>query len=122
MEEYIAISERVREIYNRFSCTIEPYGIDESWIDCTGSVKLFGNGLEIAQQIMDTVKNEIGMTVSIGASFNKIFAKFGSDYKKPAAITEITRENFRDIVWPCPIEVSWYWQAPQKIFQPEGAL
>ncbi|BDF59150.1 DNA polymerase IV [Christensenellaceae bacterium] len=104
MEEYIVISERVREIYNRFSCIIEPYGIDECWIDCTGSAKLFGSGVNIAQQIMDTVKREIGMTVSIGVSFNKIFAKFGSDYKKPAAITEITRENFRDIVWPCPIE------------------
>ena len=104
MEEYLAISERVREIYNRFSCTIEPYGIDECWIDCTGSTKLFGSGVEIAQQIMDTVKREIGMTVSIGVSFNKIFAKFGSDYKKPAAITEITHENFKEIIWPCPVE------------------
>ena len=83
---------------------MEPFGVDESWLDVTGSQKLFGTGPEIAETLRKRIKNEIGLTISIGVSFNKVFAKLGSDYKKPDAVTVITRDNFRDIVWKQPVE------------------
>ena len=104
MEMYLMYSERVREIYRRYTFKIEPFGIDESWLDCTGSLHAYGGGAQIAESIRETVKRELGLTVSVGVSWNKIFAKFGSDYKKPDAQTEITCENYKDIVWPCPVD------------------
>ncbi len=103
-EEYARISAAINEIYSRFTDLYEPFSIDESWLDVTGSRALFGDGLAIARQISETVKKEIGITVSIGVSFNKTFAKLGSDYKKPDAITVISRENYKDILFPLPIE------------------
>ena len=100
---YIRVSEAVRAIYGRYTDRIEPFGIDECWLDVTGSLQLFGSGREIAEEIRETVKREIGVTVSIGVSFNKIFAKLGSDMKKPDAVTEITPENYRDTVWGLPV-------------------
>jgi DNA polymerase-4 len=82
---------------------IEPFGIDESWLDVTASRKLFGTGEEIAEMIRKDVKETIGITVSIGVSFNKVFAKLGSDYKKPDAITVISESNFKNIVYPLPV-------------------
>ncbi|NLB24621.1 MAG: DNA polymerase IV, partial [Clostridiales bacterium] len=73
------------------------FSIDESWLDVTKSRKLFGEGKEIADSIRETVKETLGLTLSVGVSFNKIFAKLGSEYKKPDATTVITRENFREI-------------------------
>ncbi len=99
---YSEYSKRVNEIYARYTDMIEPFGIDESWLDVTASRKLFGSGEEIAERIRKEVKEEIGITVSIGVSFNKVFAKLGSDYKKPDAITVINEENFRQIVFPLP--------------------
>jgi len=99
---YSEYSKRVNEIYARYTDMIEPFGIDESWLDVTASKKLFGSGEEIAERIRKEVKEEIGITVSIGVSFNKVFAKLGSDYKKPDAITVISKENFRQIVFPLP--------------------
>ena len=90
-------------LYKEYTELVEPFGIDESWLDVTASRKLFGSGMEIAEAIRQRVKNEIGLTVSIGVSFNKVFAKLGSDYKKPDAITEISRENFKSIVYPLPV-------------------
>ena len=101
--EYLKYSKAVNAIYARYTDQIEPFGIDESWLDVTGSYALFGSGLQIAERIRQEVKREIGITVSIGVSFNKIFAKLGSDYKKPDAITEITRENSNMIVFPLPV-------------------
>lgn len=101
-EEYIKFSHRVNEIYSRYTDMIEPFGIDESWLDVTASKKLFGTGEQIAERIRQEVKEEIGITVSIGVSFNKVFAKLGSDYKKPDAITLISEDNFRQIVFPLP--------------------
>ncbi len=101
-EEYVKFSKRVNEIYARYTDMVEPFGIDESWLDVTASQRLFGTGIEIAERIRREVKEEIGITVSIGVSFNKVFAKLGSDYKKPDAITVITEENFRQIVFPLP--------------------
>ena len=101
--EYARISRAVNEIYARFTDLYEPFSIDESWLDVTGSRALFGSGLEIAERIRRAVKEEIGITVSIGVSFNKTYAKLGSDYKKPDAITYIGRENYREILYPLPV-------------------
>ena len=100
---YSEFSVRVNDIYKRYTDLVEPFGIDESWLDVTESQKIFGSGPEIAQKISDDVKREIGITISVGVSFNKVFAKFGSDYKKPDAITVIDRENFKSIVYPFPV-------------------
>lgn len=102
-ESYVEFSHRVNEIYARYTDLIEPFGIDESWLDVTASYKLFGSGEKIAQRIREEVKKEIGITVSIGVSFNKTYAKLGSDYKKPDAITVIDENNFRSIVYPLPV-------------------
>lgn len=101
-EAYAEYSRRVNEIYSRYTDMIEPFGIDESWLDVTASKKLFGTGYEIAERIREEVKKEIGITVSIGVSFNKVFAKLGSDYKKPDAITVIDRGQVESIVYPLP--------------------
>lgn len=94
-----------REIYYQYTDTVEPFGLDECWIDVTGALGLHAQRPRgIAEEISERIKAELGCTVSIGVSWNKIFAKFGSDYKKPDAITEITRENYRDIVWPVPAD------------------
>ena len=98
--EYSRYSRMVNDIYARYTDIIEPFGIDESWLDVTASQKIFGSGMDIAERIRAEVKSEIGITVSIGVSFNKVFAKLGSDYKKPDAITEIDEENFKRIVYP----------------------
>ena len=102
-EEYLKFSRRVNEIYAKYTDLIEPFGIDESWLDVTASGKLFGSGAEIAERIRAEIKKEIGITVSIGVSFNKVFAKLGSDYKKPDAVTVIDENNFKDIVFPLPV-------------------
>lgn len=84
----------------QYTDQIESFGMDECWLDVTGSTRLFGSGREIAEEIRMRIREELGLTVSIGVSFNKIFAKLGSDYKKPDAVTEFTRENYRELVWP----------------------
>ena len=102
-EEYAKYSKMVNSIYSEYTDLVEPFGIDESWLDVTASRRIFGSGEEIAELIRCRVKNEIGITVSIGVSFNKVFAKLGSDYKKPDAITVISKENFKKIVFPLPV-------------------
>ena len=97
-EYYSKFSSLVREIYYRFTDLVEPFGLDECWLDVTNS-RIFGSPYEIAEKIRTTVKRELGLTVSIGVSYNKVFAKLGSDMKKPDAITEISRQNFRDKIW-----------------------
>ena len=102
MSKYKHYSRLINEIYQRFTDMVEPFSIDESWLDVTASQSLFGSGREIADTIRETVKKELGLTLSAGVSFNKIFAKMGSEYKKPDATTLITRENFKEILWPLP--------------------
>lgn len=103
-ELYEVYSRRVNEIYGRFTDLVEPFGIDESWLDVTGSLHLFGGDARaLADRIRATVKAETGLTVSVGVSFNKVFAKLGSDLKKPDATTVIPPEGWRDIVWPLPV-------------------
>lgn len=101
-DRYAFFSEQVRSVYRDFTDQIEAFGMDECWLDVTGSLRLFGSGADIARQISDRVKREIGLTLSIGVSFNKIFAKLGSDMKKPDAITEIPRQRYQEMVWPLP--------------------
>jgi DNA polymerase IV len=99
-DRYAKYSKIVSRIYERYTDLIEPFGIDESWLDVTGSLHLFGNGETIADCIRETVKKEAGLTVSVGVSFNKVFSKLGSDYKKPDATTIISRENYKTIIYP----------------------
>lgn len=98
-DQYLKYSQLTRAIYQRYTDLIEPFGMDECWLDVTGS-RVCGDPMTIAEKIRKTVREELGLTVSIGVSFNKIFAKLGSDMKKPDAITEITPGNFKDKVWP----------------------
>ena len=91
-----------REIYSEYTDKIEPYGIDEAWLDVSDSRNLKGSGIMIAREISHRIKYELGVTVSIGISWNKIYAKLGSDYKKPDAITEFNRENYKSMIWQLP--------------------
>ncbi|MBR2877155.1 MAG: DNA polymerase IV [Clostridia bacterium] len=101
-EKYKEYSQKIFEIYCRYTDLVEPFGMDECWLDVTGSQKLFGSGEEIANELRELIKREVGVTISVGVSYNKIFAKMGSDYKKPDAVTVITRENFKDLLYPLP--------------------
>lgn len=103
MDVYLSFSRRVQEIYGEYTNLREPFGIDESWLDLTGCYAV-RDGEWAAGEIRRRVRQELGVTVSIGVSWNKVFAKLGSDYKKPDAITCINRENYREIVWPLPAE------------------
>ncbi|MEG2457073.1 MAG: DNA polymerase IV, partial [Clostridia bacterium] len=102
-EEYVRYSEIVFKIYTTITDRVESFGIDECWLDVTESIKMFGSGEKIADMLRERVKKETGLTISVGVSFTKIFAKLGSDYKKPDATTVITRENYKQLVWPLPI-------------------
>jgi len=102
-EKYMRFSRFAREIYDRYTDNVESFGIDEVWADMTGSTGLFGSGKTIADEIRATIKKELGITASIGVSFNKIFAKLGSDMKKPDATTIISQDNYKDVVWRLPI-------------------
>jgi len=105
---YMHYSEQARKIYYDYSDLVEPFGPDEAWTDITGTVYQYGGGATaaklIAEEISERVKSELGISVSIGISWNKVFAKFGSDYKKPDAITVVDRENYKELVWTAPVE------------------
>lgn len=103
-DRYVDFSHRVRKIYEEYTDTVEPFGIDECWLDVTGSRLLFGTGEEIADTLRKRIKEEIGLTISVGVSFNKIFAKLGSDMKKPDAVTVLTAENFKEKIWHLPAD------------------
>lgn len=108
MDLYLRFSKMIHEIYADYTDLQESFGIDESWLDVTDSCSLKGDGLTIAKEIRTRIRNELGITVSIGVSWNKIFAKLGSDYKKPDAITVIDKSNYKNIVWPLPAEELLY--------------
>ena len=102
-EYYRKYSKIINEIYRKYTDRVEPFGIDESWLDVTGTWQLFAESpAALADRLRAEVKAATGLTISVGVSFNKVFAKLGSDYKKPDATTLITRENFHKIVWPLP--------------------
>lgn len=102
-KKYSEYSEKAKAIYSRYTDLIEPFGIDECWLDVTASKRVFGNGEEIAEKIRKAIKGELGITVSVGVSFNKVFAKLGSDMKKPDAVTVISKENFKEKIWGLPV-------------------
>lgn len=98
-DQYLKYSKMTQAIYQRYTDQIEPFGMDECWLDVTGS-STYGTGMEIAEKIRTACREELGLTVSIGVSYNKIFAKLGSDLKKPDAITEIRRDTYQEQIWP----------------------
>ena len=101
---YKKYSQMARSIYYQYTDLVEPFGLDECWLDITGALPLHGgDAFVVAREISERVKAELGCTVSIGVSWNKIFAKFGSDYKKPDAITIVSRDNYRQLVWEAPV-------------------
>ena len=102
-DQYLKHSKLARKIYYDYTNQVEPFGLDECFLDVTGSTHLFGSGEEIANEIRQRMKEELGITVSVGVSFCKIFAKLGSDMKKPDAVTIIREDNFRKKVWPLPV-------------------
>ncbi len=101
-KRFLAYSKLVRNIYRDYTDKIESFGIDECWLDCTASLKMFGSGKFIADEIRRRVKEELGLTVSVGVSFNKVFAKLGSDLKKPDGTTVIDINNFKEKIWNLP--------------------
>ncbi len=103
-DKYIKYSRAVKSIFYEYTDQVESFGIDEAWLDVTTSHKFGGDAVQIAEEIRSRVKNEIGLTVSIGVSFNKIFAKLGSDMKKPDAITVITEKDYKQKIYNLPVE------------------
>ena len=102
-EYYVHYSKAVRKIYEQYTDKVEGFGLDECWLDVTDS-RIFGTPFEIAEKIRNQVREETGLTISVGVSFTKTFAKLGSDLKKPDATTEISKENYKNIVWPLPVQ------------------
>ena len=113
---YLKVSRLARQIYYDYTDQVEPFGPDEAWLDITGTLGLYGGSARspwspeslraariIASEVSERVKAELGLTVSVGASWNKIFAKFGSDYKKPDAITFVTPDNYQRLVWEASV-------------------
>ena len=107
-DRYLRFSRLAREIYDGYTDQVEPFGLDECWLDVTGSRRIRGEATQIAEEIRERVKEELGVTVSIGVSYNKVFAKLGSDIKKPDAVTVLTPENYRERAWPLPAEELLY--------------
>ena len=101
-DKYLRFSQMFRKILMDYSPQLEPFGLDESWVDVSGALWKYGSGEKIADEIRERVKFELGITVSVGVSYNKIFSKLGSDIKKPDATTVITESNFKEVVWPLP--------------------
>ena len=119
---YREYSRKVNTIYGQYTDLVEPFGIDESWLDITNSMHLFGgDGKAIADQLRERLREELGLTISVGVSFNKIFAKLGSDYKKPDATTVIDRGNWQAIVWPLPVgDLLGVGRSTQKLLRQYG--
>ena len=105
---YLQVSKMVKDIYREYSDRVESFGVDEAWIDISHLASNYEEAEKIANNIRVRIIAEIGLTVSIGISFNKIFAKLGSDMKKPNATVLITEENFKDKVWCLPVQELLY--------------
>ena len=119
---YREYSRKVNAIYDEYTDLVEPFGIDESWLDITNTLHLFGGDAKaLADHLRERMKQELGLTLSIGISFNKVFAKLGSDYKKPDATTVISPENWQDIVWPLPVgDLLYVGSAARKLLKQYG--
>ncbi len=121
---YLQVSRDARHIYYDYTDRVEPFGPDEAWLDITGTARCLGlSPIEVAYEISERMKAEMGITVSVGLSWNKVFAKFGSECRKPDAITEITRENYRNIVWSAPVrELLYVGAATEKKLHASGIV
>ena len=119
---YREYSKKVNAIYDEYTDLVEPFGIDESWLDVTNTLHLFGGDAKaLADTLRERIKRELGLTLSVGISFNKVFAKLGSDYKKPDATTLISRENWKEIVWPLPVgDLLYVGGAARKLLKQYG--
>jgi DNA polymerase-4 len=102
-EKYEFYSKKLREMYSEYTDKVEPFGLDECWLDMTGIVSDYDEAEEVALEIRNRVKEEFKLTCSVGISFNKVFAKLGSDYKKPDATTVFTDRNWQEKIWPLPV-------------------
>ena len=101
-EKYVYYSRRMRAMYAEYTSQVEPFGLDESWLDVSDHPR---SGMQIASELRHRAREELGITISVGVSFNKVFAKLGSDYKKPDGTTVFSRGNYKDKVWPLPVSV-----------------
>ncbi len=101
---YICFSRRLRSIYEQYTDQVEPFGLDECWLDISGGGATLADGVRLADTLRERAREELGLTLSVGVSFNKPFAKLGSDYRKPDATTLISPDNYRDIIWPLPVD------------------
>ncbi len=118
---YTEYCKKINAIYAQYTDQVEAFSVDESWLDVTGSTHLFGDGKTIADTLRKRLREEIGLTISVGVSFNKSFAKLGSDYKKPDATTVILRDNFKEIVWPLPTkDMLFVGKAAESALQKHG--
>lgn len=121
--KYLRFSRKAREIYADYTDQMESFGIDENWLDVTGSLQLFGSGTTIADTIRRRFRDELGITASAGVSWNKIFAKLGSDMKKPDATTVITKDNYKETVWPLPVgDLLYVGRSTRKKLQNRGVF
>ena len=102
-DQYMRFSRLSREIYGEYTDRVEPFGLDECWLDVTGTESQRKGGEALAHELRRRIKAELGVTVSVGVSDNKIFAKLGSDYKKPDAVTVFSRREMGEKVWPLPV-------------------
>lgn len=107
-DQYVKFSRLLRNIYQQYTDRVEPFGMDECWLDVSGCERKYGSGEALAEEIRLRVKEELGLTVSIGVSFNKIFAKLGSDMKKPDAITVLDDAHWKERIWPLPVSELLY--------------
>ena len=113
-DDYIYYSEAIKDIYREYTDRVESFGVDEAWIDVSDSIRLFGSGEKIGREIQKRVFYEFGITISVGLSFNKIFAKLGSDMTKPSGFHIITKDNFKKVVWPLEVSELLYVGASTK--------
>ena len=117
-EKYVYYSRRMRAMYAEYTSQVEPFGLDESWLDVSDHPR---SGMQIASELRHRAREELGITISVGVSFNKVFAKLGSDMKKPDATTVITSERFKEIVWPLPVgDLLGVGRSTQKLLRQYG--
>lgn len=121
-DRYRRYSGMVNAIYDEYTDLVEPFGIDESWLDITNTLHLFGgDAVALADHLRARIRQELGLTLSVGISFNKVFAKLGSDYKKPDATTLISPDNWKDLVWPLPVgDLLYVGGAARKLLKQYG--
>lgn len=119
---YRAYSRRINELYQTYTDRVEPFGVDESWLDVTDTLHLFGgSGVALADELRRRVREEMGLTISVGVSYNKVFAKLGSDYKKPDATTLIRPQDMESIVWPLPVsDLLFVGRSAKTVLEPFG--